>query len=768
MIKKLSWIIAAMFAVVMVSCGEPEEIKTPTTPIVPGELVENPEAIMRPDVLTPVDYIPNLADGGMDGVTIEVTDKEPTNFKFTIKPGANIQSYRLDVYPLCRLYNALYEQMRMDGMDMKTPLTKTEVEEMIRGFIFDDSGSGAYTFSVDNLEDFLRHEFDWMNSGYAQAKVVPHCEYLIAAVGCFDKGGYEQGDLTICYVHTPYYGLIGDPKVEMEVLTTFNAVQVEYKPNADAKFFYEWMSDQSDLQPYIDTYGEKLYIDFMRNAVYEAASTSDPEALFYYANFGYGASSEIPLMATTIGLDRNQTPAEEFEKEVFSFKARPENAAPAESTITVDEDHLGASVFWVEVEMGANCSATVMKLMTKEQAEAYKDINEAESLVLAMQIYEDGYGFGNTNYAYNRETDELIGSGITLKDHIGWPTNNTEYVIAWTAKNQYQELMPVKFTEPFRTKAIVKDTPAQSEENMEVYLSADDSQNVEIRMTYDFDKVANIHWHFIEGIPTGGVYVPNPNNGATREDYVDFLYEDGDGTSAICYHFYGNPMGVDSWSFVLFPETTYTVACVAEDWNGVLGEVKFATATTKPLEGGSSPQLTITGGEDAFWGEAYAYFFTRNDEAYEIKYAAFDSYDLPSLNQLGKAPVEDLLEEWERKLMELGMTTQATTIDAPLSANLSVGLGMAIGGETSAPIYGPLEVLIHDNGNFYTLDHYYPNMSAVAKPQQVKRTSVGVPSSELPEVEYGKRMTMEEYAAGRQIVKIDHKKLSSHPKAKGW
>ena len=162
----------AVGALALNSCVERPPVDNPGDG--PGgnqiEVPVGPEAIMRPDICTPVDYTPDMVEGGEDGVTIYVSDKYTNNFKFVVRPGANIQSYRLDVYPLCRLYNSLFETAKAEGRDLtKEQLSKDVVESMIRGFIFDSSGAGAYTFSTNNMDDFLSHACVWMTTPESQA-----------------------------------------------------------------------------------------------------------------------------------------------------------------------------------------------------------------------------------------------------------------------------------------------------------------------------------------------------------------------------------------------------------------------------------------------------------------------------------------------------------------------------------------------------------------------------------------------------------------------
>lgn len=739
-----------------------------------------PEPIYRPDVFSPVDYVADMAEGGMDGVTIEITGKDTNNFKFQVRPGANVQSYRLDVYPLCRLYNSLYEGARQGGSNMDTQLSPDAVESMIRGFIFDASGAGAYTFSAATMDDYMNHEFDWMNTPYSQAKVVPDCEYVIAAVGCFDSEGTDQGDLTLCYVRTPYKELIGTPAVDMDIITSYTAMQVTYLPNDDCKYFYQWVSNESDLQPYIDTYGEKMYIDFMRNAVYDPTSREDLEAHRYYIDFGLSASAEVPLMATAVGLDKNFTPAEEFQSEVFSLMKRPEESADAYSKISVNPDYIGATVFWLDVELGRNCSAAVMKVMPKDQAEDLKNLDAAAQAAQAEFIYQDGWGFGNTNYLYNRETDELLGSGIEMSEPWVTCEPDSEYVIVWTAMNQYKQLAPLQFTDVIKTKPIEKNNPAASKENAVLKLTHTGVQQVHIEFTYDFTKTAKIHFQYIEGFG-GGDGMDIPTQESSREDLLGFLYSDGDSEMGAysANHWWTEPAGKDKWTDILDPNTTYTVAYVAEDWDGVLGEVRFASTKTEALQGGPNPVASLTGQHTAS-GIPY-FLFEMGQDAMQLYYLVSDdpALNFKDLGNKNKLRFKDILPAWENFCMEYSLKTYGLKTENEATHG-EIALCIPIGGSADEPIYGELSHLIFADGEFRDLGYYYPNEynpNGVAPAMQKVRQSVinstmrkvgYVPASELPEAEYGKQTVRFGEVSGEGVrISLDYEKFSSHPKASG-
>lgn len=776
MARKFLSFLAVAAALTIVSCGpnnQPDEPQIPNKPEVNG-----PEAIYRPDVVTPVDYVADFVEGGMDGVTIEITSKETNNFKFQVRPGANVQSYRLDVYPLCRLYNSLYENARQSGVDLSKQLSQETVESMIRGFIFDASGAGAYTFSVNNMEDYMNHEFDWMNTPYSQAKVVPDCEYVIAAVGCFDSEGSDQGDLTLCYVRTPFKDPIGSPAVGIDVVTSYTAAQVTYIPNDDCKYFYQWVSNEEDLKPYIDAYGDKMYIDFMRNAVYDPTSREDLESQSYYLNFGLTASSDVALMATAVGLDKNFTPSPEFQSKVFNLMERPAESEDAYSKITVDTDHIAAGLFWLDVELGKNCSAAVMKVMSPEEAENIKNYDEAAAAEYAQFLYQDGWGFGNSNYLYNRETDELLGSSIEISEPWVTCEPDTEYVIVWTAMNQYKELSPLQFTEVIRTKPITKDQPEKSSENVELTLTHTGVQQVHIEFTYDFEKTSKIHFQYIEGFGGGeGMNIPVQGT-SSREDFLDFLYADGEiemgGYSA--NHWYTEPTGRDRWTDILDPNTTYTIAYVAEDWNGYLGEVKFASTKTEALQGGDNPQASIVG-DVANDGTPY-FQFTMGEDAMQLYYLASNdpALNFKDLGNKNKLRYKDVLPAWENFCMEYSLKTYGLQTEIAAKHG-DIALCIPVGGSADAPVFGDLEHLIYADGEFRDLGYYYPNehnaasVAPMARQRvlnSVMRSTNVVRASELPEVETGRRSVRFGEVCGEGVeVVLDYAKFSAHPKASG-
>ena len=789
----------AMGTLALYSCNDPAEGETPGGNEGNGgsnELViaEGPEAIMRPDLITAVNYVPDKVEGGEEGVSVYVVGKETNNFKFVVRPGAMVQSYRLDVYPLCRLYNSLYEAARSQGL--KFPLSQKTVETLIRGFIFDASGAGAYTFSTNNMEDFLSHEFDWMNTPYAQAKVVPDCEYVVAVVGCFDTEGAEQGDLSLCYIRTPYEELIGNPEVAIDVNAGYTRGLLRYSAaNDDVKYYYQWCSDEKDLQPYIDAYGDKLYIDFMRNAIYEPTDINAPvdangiDPHMHTINFGMNADPSWNYMATAIGLDANHTPSKEFQSLIFHPEARPEDAEPADVEITVDENTIAATLFWVDCFMPAGCGNAYMALIEAEEAATIMAYNEDQMAAYALEIQAltAGSCWGFTNWNYQN------GGSYRAKESLTIGKPDTEYYIAYTGMNQYMQLSPVKFVGPFRTKALEVNAPEQSEEDALLTLTPKDANKLTLDFTYSFEKTAAIHFQYIYGFgdkivmedgsiqwvaydQDGNIAFVYPTEQSSREELLSHIYYDP----------YSNRWSTErgghmSWTDVLQPESKFGIAYVAEDWNGVFGEVKFVYAETGKLQGGNNPVAAIDGKFDE---NGNPYFLVHQvQDCYGVYYLSGDSSVEPLglANKLGERDgfrtESKALEAWYNYCMEYkvnGAATLGDNIRIDIRSDFEIAICIPLGGTPDNTILGEMVYLIYKyekNAETGEYEHlWYDNLDRWYKKSVAPLMSAGY--GETLELRTMKPEARPEVGNARPVgkstvIELDYAKFSAHPKATG-
>jgi hypothetical protein len=130
--KTLSFLLISLLMLGAYSCDKPElneddkdkdKTETPGGDETPGqeekpdEKPETPENPGQSDTLPQFEFPFNaqfpiecgnlLAEGSDVGVTIEVKKVEDKNFVFELRPGAMVQSFVMDVYPLSQLYNNL-------------------------------------------------------------------------------------------------------------------------------------------------------------------------------------------------------------------------------------------------------------------------------------------------------------------------------------------------------------------------------------------------------------------------------------------------------------------------------------------------------------------------------------------------------------------------------------------------------------------------------------------------------------------------------------
>ena len=542
------------------SCSDSDE------PGVEPDVPVNPDPSLPPNP-TPIKWGENEVDGGERGVGIKVTSNTEHNFVFECTPGSKVQSYRLDVYPLCRMYNYLFESV---GKGVQA--TEEEVEDLIIEALYNSEGAGAYTFSRSTLGDsYPNAEFDWANSKYSQSEIVPGAEYLIITIGCNDEGGQNPADMKICHLKTPVQSVVGSPRVDIDVTTGYRAVGIQYRPNEDCKYFYQFCGDAEPIDAFINTYGKPLYIDFMRHWIKAAEEAQVPqEELYYTVNFGYTADPKRMVTATSIGLDENKTPGE-YVRQDFHLKEIDQNAEKPECSLVVSR--AGASMVDMNVEMKKNCVAMFYRIFSASDWAPYENGDEATMTALAQALDQEGWGVKDTNFA-----QEGSFKGTQFQYDLA---PNTSYVVAYVGRNKYGQLSGVKHAS-FSTIARITDTPDASEADINITIS--DPGRTSLMLNYSYNQNTAVFYH---------QYIMTPD-----------LLEDGNKAELIKYLLSADSNvwpaeatgGVESFTWTgLNPATEYTFAYLAEDWNGVLTDVKIVKANTEAIIAGPNPTMELDG-----------------------------------------------------------------------------------------------------------------------------------------------------------------------------
>lgn len=655
-------------------------------------------------------------EGGDNGVTINVSAVEEKNIVFNLVPGSKIKSYRLDVYPKAMLYNLLLNE----GCLM-TPAQNCE--DKVIQLLTNSTGSGAYIFD-EQQEDFRTgKEFDWMNTEYSTAQIVPDCEYFILALGCYDENGENPASLSIAHVTTPMKELVGDPQIAIEAEVGYRAFIVRYHPNEDCKTFYHWIWSTEEIGEYIDLFGEKMMRDFCRSAVYSAYDASLEENLSVRRSFDLATDIIRENTAVAVAIDANGTPAAEIIRSDFSLMEIPDGDFTARANIMAGE-RICATLAYFNVEMEKTAMSCFYRLYTSDKAEVLKNASEDEKSAEAISIANEGWGVANKNYSFNSETNTLTGDYYRTSSEVQVELMpDTEYVVAYVAKNGFGQLSELCFSQPFRTKPLVRDNPDACIADIQLTLTDVSRWGFKYNFRYDYEKTACYRFQIVAPYdPESPVAPPDYiTDLGKRDKWMDFFYdtyqEGPAGMVPIVNMWEAEKSGYDGYSMFGYESgITYVVAYCAEDVNGVVGPVKFAQATTSVAVPGPNPTISIEMIEyDEADGQVLAQF-KANDDTKMIKYFGVNDtdaslYSACALNDLvngQRRTYDEYLTLWESQLIQLGLDSNAESVilgvnTARQSDKPILVAAIAIGEENGEDVYSQIACKIYYKGEFKDL-----------------------------------------------------------------
>ena len=667
----------------------------------------------------PLNWQEDGFEAGDNGVTINVSSVEEKNIVFNLVPGASVKSYRLDVYPKAMLYNLLLNEGCL--------MTPAETcEDKVIQLLANSTGSGAYIFNAADDDFAAGKEFDWMNTEYSQAQIVPDCEYFILALGCYDENGENPASLSIAHVTTPAKELVGDPQIAIEAEVGYRAFIVKYHPNEDCKKFYHWIWSTEEIGEYIDLFGEKMMRDFCRSAVYDAYDAALEENLSVKRTFDLADGMIRENTAVAVALDANGTPSVELVRLDFELMQIPDGDFTPKATVKAGE-RICATLAYFDVRLDITAMSCFYRLYEKAAAETLKNASPDVRSAEAISIANEGWGVANKNFSFNSETNKLTGDSFSTSDEVQVELKpDTEYVVAYVAKNGFAQLSELCFSEPFRTKKLVRDNPDACIADVELTLTDVSRWGFKYNFKYDYATTACYRFQIVapydkEAPVTPPDYITDLGN---REKWMTFFYdtyqEGPAGLVPIVNMWDAEKSGYDGYSMFGYDSgITYVVAYCAEDVNGVVGPVKFAQATTTQAVPGPDPIVSIEMCEyDDAAGQVIAKF-KANEDTKMIKYFGVTSSDASlyascALNDLVNSDKRDqaaYLTLWESQLVELGLDSAAesaiVTVQADKNSDKPVLVAaVAIGEEDGEDVYSPVACKIYHMGKFKDLKDF--------------------------------------------------------------
>lgn len=732
-IAKILWsaAVAAVAGSMVLSCKEPqpETPEEPVDPNAPGEItISVPDTIQIPgEYPVPHPEIPMkiydrecvVSDAG---VSVEAFDITENNFKFTLRPGKDVASYKLDVYPLANLYNYMIDEGGL-GADERT------VERIILSHLFNAEGNGGYAFTAKDLgADYQEFTIDWGNSQYAQLAPVPDAQYIIAVAGCYDESASESAatELTLVYVCTDSKPLIGNPSVDIDVNAQYRGAIISHTPNADCAGIYYFGTNQDMLDPYVDAFGDRMLRDLMRHWYVPniPIPVDNPDNLWYQV--GPWDNPDPNLMITTVafGVDANGTPGKVFSRKDFHLKEIPEDAEEAILKYELDPENYSATYAEYKITLGKECRSGYHFALKMDDYTADGNLAPARYYIegtdearaeLANALALAGYGTANANFSFDEEKNEAIGNSFESR----WADYNlspdTEYVIAYCGKNFYGDVSEVYFSEPFRTKKLIKDTPDANKSN--ILLEFSDVTRTSLTFNFSYDPANTASFKFI-CIKNGDfdlheayMMVTVPPVDASQADLWKFF--DTMDQSLFMNLWPRTASGRDSYTLVgLDPGAEIAYAYCAEDMDGVVSEIKVAKVTLEQMQVGANPEVEII----PAWNEAtktWTVKFNMVKDCEKFKYT-LNNDDNMYLYRLGTSEMRafEFYDHWDQFVGMNGLETNyqsVTEVSDPGKDH--VALAVAWGrDENGAEVISKLEyVILTKDGQQKLISDYYPN-----------------------------------------------------------
>lgn len=663
---------------------------------------------------------------GSNGVSVAVSSVKENNIVFNLVPGSAVKSYRVDIYPKAMLYNLLLNEGCVDG-------TTADCEDKLIQLLQNSSSAGSHVFTSSD-SDFAEKEFDWVNTEYSTAPILPDCDYFIMVLACYDAAGTNPASLSIAHVVTGAQPLVGDPQMAIEAETGYRAFIVKYHPNEDCKYFYHWIWSTAEISEYIDLFGDRMMRDFCRSAVSEAYDASLEENLYVKRTFDLAEGLDRNNTAITVAVDANGTPSAEIMRYDFQLLEIPEGDFVPVARINAGE-RIGATLAYFDVEMEKNCMSCFYRVHTASNAELIMESSADERKEEAISIANEGWGVANPRFSFNSDLGTLTGDSFMTSDEVQVElTPDTEYVVLYVAKNNFGELSELCASEPFSTKPLVRDNPDACIGDVELTFTDVSRWGFTYNFSYDFETTAcyrfQIVWPFDPDDPTTDEdddfirpphYIDDVDD---REKWMTFFYdtyqEGPAGFVPIVNMWEAERSNYDGYSMYGYDSgITYVIAYCAEDINGVVGPVKFAEVTTTAPNPGPNPTIEIESIEYSEEDGQINVRFKANEDTKMIKYFGVSSSDAElfsscALNDLVNSSRRDYnayMLLWESQLIKLGLNSSAETlsfsVDVEKGSNQPVLVAaLAIGEEDGEDVYSPIAARIFHKGEFKNLEDY--------------------------------------------------------------
>ena len=420
------------------------------------------------DVVTPIKYYEQSYTAGENGVSVKVSNAGYDNIRFICTPGSEVHSYLVQIYPLASLYNTLLNVLNeTEAAKMTTEETDNYIANIIAqteytsgGVVVNDTVLGG---------QFAVYEFDasaveGLAAGYL---IQPDADYLIVVQAAFDETAVDSdsyGDLTVCHVKTPKRDLVGSPQVGIDITAYYNSYKMSLNAEGGCHYLYFLGAPKSEIDQYINAYGETMYRDFLRH--YGSRVDVSETGLYEHTTSDTSVDITQEQSATAIALDINGSPAPSINRRNFPLKQKPDDRLPGDGKIT-EWGRIGATIMYFNLEMDENTKYVNYALVTPQQAETWKNSDETTRMTEAKRLRKEGWHIVNPNYKIDTDLQVPTGTAWSGYDYQNELDGDTEYAFVYSAENGFGDVTDLMISETFKTLPLVKDKPEECKAEVE-------------------------------------------------------------------------------------------------------------------------------------------------------------------------------------------------------------------------------------------------------------------------------------------------------------
>lgn len=743
-IRAASMVLAA--GALFVACGN-DDTKPgpdgPDGPIIPDKPVVEPGEKVTESIVTPLTYYVEDYVAGESGVSVHVNTKTEGNIIFTLTPGEKVKSFRMNVFPLMSVYNVLLNEMTTAGSSSLTAQQGQDIlfqllrEGTYKSWLFTtDASLGNETNKIAYVKDWDEIEFDWANEKYTNFNFIPDAEYIIAIEACTDVAGTEDDERSVVYAATTKLDLIGNPTVDLDLTIGYTSFYVNHILNSDAGFCNFFASQTADIQPFVDAYGEVRFMDFMRQ--FQNGSIENGSDYLLFQATGFEPGTEITT--TALPLDINETPARKnFKRSDFKLKTLPTDIPDPEATLTLNLEKTSSLYIGVDVDFAPTCAQVVVGTYAKAIGEKLKEqVQDPAGRAAAIDaIYNMGWHVTNYKFTSDNTGHPTGDSHNKVYDFMLYETKQEtlndvkpgeEYILAYIACNAFgQAKDEVYFTDVVKPDLQTRDNPEACKANdvtMTVAPAPGSRGTINIEAKYNPEETACIYFQYFLPGPAPE-YTPTHPNGTYLFPDKDIQPEERDRWCYWLLDYRNNDPFQTRWVNIAYPNANgtyaagltlcdpgveYVFAYMPEDYNGVMGEIKYCKCTVPLAEGGPNPVVEITG-QVSDDGKKVGFVFTSNNDMTHVRYMLGKDASTYLLNYLDNDPNElysynDFIEVWTNRLLASDGGMNATSLQTSLETETGqtvVALALPYG---KNDVLGEMKHLIYKDGAFKQLSDF--------------------------------------------------------------